>query len=159
MNGGRPGSRNIGPTTKNPTLRKADPLRLDVPTLAAVAPIVWAKWGATFLEGLRQASLDAADGLAFEAMNTDRGIRTLLVVCTTSRAQIQTLEQALGLGVVARPADWETYSVAEMFFKTERGAGLSHQEQRDGNARTSLVLCATRPQSIRTLERLFDLPA
>lgn len=130
-----------------------------MPTLAAIAPIIWAKWGATFLEALRQSSLDAADGLAFEAMNSDRGIRTLLIVCTTNRAQIQTLEQALALNVVTRPADWDTYSAAEMIFRTEKGTGLGHQERRDGNARTALVLCATRPESVRTIEKLFDLPA
>ena len=127
--------------------------------LDAIAPIIWAKWGGMFLEVLRQASLDAADGLAFEAMNTGQGIRTLLIVCTTNRVQIQTLEQALGLNVVARPADWHSYSVAEMIFKTEKGSGLGHQERLDGEDRTALVVCATRPQSIRTIEKLFDLPA
>ena len=130
-----------------------------MPKLDALAPIIWAKWGATFLEVLRQASLDAADGLAFEAMNTEGGIRTLLIVCTTNRAQIRTLEEALGLGVVTRPADWHSYSVAEMIFKAEKGSGLGHQERLDGNARTALVLCATRPGSVRTLEELCDLPA
>lgn len=144
---------------QNPTLRKANPLRLDVPTLDAVAPIVWAKWGAIFLEDLRQAALEAADGLAFEAMNTEAGIRTLLVVCTTDPVQIRTIEQALGLTVVARPADWNTYSVAEMIFRTEKRTGLGHQERRDGAGRTALVLCATRPEAVRTLERLCELPA
>ena len=129
-----------------------------MPKFDAVAPILWAKWGATFLEALRQSSLEAADGLTFVALNSDRGVRTLLVVCTTHRVQIQTLEQALGLGAVARPTDWEIYSVAEMIFKTERGTGLGHREQRDRDGRTALILCATRPESVRTLERLFDLP-
>ena len=127
--------------------------------LATIAPIIWAKWGATFLEGLRQASLEAADGLAFEAMNTEAGIRTLLVVCTTDPVQIRTIEQALGLTVVARPADWLTYSVAEMIFRAEKGSGLNHQEKREANARTALVLCATRPETVRALEALCDLPA
>ena len=130
-----------------------------MPKLAAIASIIWAKWGTTLLETLRQESLDAADGLAFVAMNSDQGVRTLLVVCTTDRARIQTIEKALDLHAVARPADWENYSAAEMVFKTEKGSGLSHQEQRDANGRTSLVLCATRPSSVRTVEKLFDLPA
>lgn len=129
-----------------------------MPDLAAIAPILWAKWGATFLESLRQEALEAADGLAFRALNTEGGTRTLLVVCTTNRAQIQALEAALGLNVVAHPADWESYSVAEMVFKTEKRGGLSHQEQRDAAGRTSLVLCATRPGSVRTLEARFNLP-
>ena len=126
--------------------------------LADIASILWVKWGGTFLEALREESLEAADGLAFVAMNTEGGIRTLLVVCTTDRAQIQAVEEALGLDVVARPVDWETYSVAEMIFKTEKKNGLSHQERRDGSGRTALVLCATRPSSVRKLEELFDLP-
>ena len=129
-----------------------------MPKLDAIAPILWAKWGGTFLEALREESLEAVDGLAFRAMNTEGGIRTLLVVCTTNRAQVQTLEEALGLNVVARPADWKTYSAAEMIFKTEKRDGLSHQELRDGSGRTALVMCATRPESVRTLEKLFDLP-
>ena len=130
-----------------------------MPKLDAIAPILWAKWGATFLEGLRQASREAADGLAFEAMNSEAGIRTLLIVCTTTLAQIQALEQTLALGVVARPANWERYSVAEMIFKTERGTGLGHQERREGNGRAALVLCATRPEAVRRLEELCELPA
>ncbi len=129
-----------------------------MPKLDAIAPIIWAKWGSTSLDALRQETLDAADDLAFRAMNSDGGIRTLLVVCTTNRAQIQIIEEALKLNVVARPADWENYSAAEMVFKTEKKGGLSHQELRDDKGRTSLVLCATRPESVRTLEKLFDLP-
>ena len=128
-----------------------------MPKLDAIAPIIWAKWGGVFLEALRQAASNAADGLAFEAMNSDAGVRTLLVVCTTDPARIQTLEGALRLAAVARPADWETYSVAEMIFKTEKGGGLGHQEQRDRGGRTALILCATRPESVRTLEGLCDL--
>ena len=130
-----------------------------MPKLDAIAPILWAKWGLVFLEELRQEALEAADGLAFRAMNTDAGIRTLLIVCTTDRAQIHTAEEALGLRAVAWPADWETYSAAEMVFKTEKGSGLGHQELRDANGRTALALCATRPESVRTLEKLCDLPA
>lgn len=130
-----------------------------MPRLDAIAPIIWVKWGDTFLKGLREEALNAFDGLAFRAMNSDEGMRTLLIVCTTNRAQIRTLEEALGLNVVARPADWENYSAAEMIFKTEKGSGLGHQELRDADGRTSLVLCATRPEPVRTLETLFDFPA
>ena len=126
--------------------------------LDAIASILWAKWGGTSLEALRQEALDAADGIAFRAMNSEGGIRTLLIVCTTQRARIQAVEEALGLKVVARPTDWENYSAAEMIFKTEKGSGLGHQELRDDNGRTSIVLCATRPELVRTLEKLFDLP-
>ena len=130
-----------------------------MPNLAEIAPILWARWGTTFLETLRQEAVDAADGLAFVAMNTAAGIRTLLVVCTTDPARLRAVEEALELPAVTRPADWETYSAAEMIFKTEKKHGLGHQEQRDGSGRTALVLCATRPASVRTLEKLFDLPA
>ena len=130
-----------------------------MPTLAVIAPIIWAKWGDTFLDALRQEAMDAADGLAFRALNSAAGSRTLLVVCTVNRAQLQAVEEALALGVVARPADWRKYSAAEMVFKTERGRGLGHQEQRDAAGRTALVLCATCADAVQTLERLFDLPA
>ena len=130
-----------------------------MPKLDSIAPIIWAKWGGTTLKILHEEALDAADGLAFRAMNSEAGIRTLLVVCTTNRAQIKTCEEALGLDVITRPADWENYSAAEMIFKTEKGAGLGHQERRDADERTALVLCATRPGSVRTLEALCDLPA
>lgn len=126
--------------------------------LDAIAPIIWAKWGTTFLEDLRQETLDAADSLAFRAMNSEGGIRMLLAVCTTNLSQIQTIEEALELNVVARSADWASYSVAEMIFKAEKASGLGHQERRDGNVRTSLVLCATRPASVQMIEKLFDLP-
>ncbi len=129
-----------------------------MPKLDAIAPILWAKWGTVFLETLRQEALEAADGLAFRAMNTEAGIRTLLIVCTTDRARIHTAEEALGLNVVRQPADWDTYSGAEMVFKTEKGSGLGHQELRDESSRSALVLCATRSESVRTLEEFFDLP-
>lgn len=130
-----------------------------MPKLDAIAPIIWAKWGDTFLEVLRQEALDTDDGLAFRAMNSELGIRTLLIACTTHPATIQTIEEALGLNAVAHPADWKSYSAAEMIFRTEKRSGLGHQEMRDGNGRTALVLCATRPESVQTLEKLFDLPA
>ena len=130
-----------------------------MPKLDTIASILWAKWGTTFLETLLQECLDAADRLAFRAMNSEGGIRTLLVVCTTDHAQIQTLAAALKLAVVARPADWASYSVAEMIFKTEKKNGLSHQERWAGTGRTALVLCATRPTTVRTLEEMFDFPA
>ena len=149
---------NVQKIAKSPDVASDHVLRLDMPKLDAIAPIIWAKWGATFLEGLRQESRDAADGLAFRAMNSGGGVRTLLIVCTTNGAQIQAIEEAVGLNVVARPADWNTYSVAEMIFKTEKGSGLSHQELCNANGRTSLVLCATRPESVRTIEELCDLP-
>ncbi len=129
-----------------------------MPKLDAIAPIIWAKWGCTFLEALRQECLSAADGLAFRAMNTEAGIRTLLIVCTTNSAQIQVIEGALQLSAVARPTDWGSYSVAEMIFKTERGTGLGHRELRDERGRTALVLCATRREEIQKLEKLCDLP-
>lgn len=126
--------------------------------LDAIASILWAKWGTTSLEILRQEALEADDGLAFRALNSEAGIRTLLTICTTDRNQILALEQALELNPVTRPVDWRAYSVAEMVFKTEKKSGLGHQEQRDGAGRTVLVLCATRPEPVKTLERLFDLP-
>lgn len=129
-----------------------------MPELAAIAPILWAKWGTVFLETLRQEALEVDDGLAFRAMNTEAGIRTLLIVCTINRAQIQEIEAASILGATARPTDWKTHSVAEMTFKTEKRGGLSHQELSDANGRTAIVLCATRPAAVRTLEKLFDLP-
>ena len=133
-------------------------MHLGLPNLADLAPILWAKWGNVFLETLRQEARDAADGLAFRAVNDQEGVRTLLVVCTTDRAQIRTAEEALSLGAVTRPVDWGHYSVAEIVLKTDKGSGLSHQEQRDSNGRTALVLCATRPASVQKLEGLFDLP-
>ena len=129
-----------------------------MPKLDALAPIIWAKWGSTWLEGLRQEAQDAADGLAFRAMNSEGGVRTLLIVCTTDHARIQAVGAALALHVPARPADWATYSAAELIFKTEKGSGLGCQERRDGDGRTALALCATHPETVRTLEELFDLP-
>ena len=129
-----------------------------MPTLAAIAPIIWAKWGNVFLEALRQKARDAADSLAFLALNSEAGVRTLLVVCTTDHARLRAIEGILSLGAVPRPADWGRYSVAEMVFKTEKGSGLGHQELRDERGRTALVLCATRPKAVKTLEELFDLP-
>ncbi len=129
-----------------------------MPKLDAVAPIIWAKWGGTSLEILRQEASAAADGLAFRAMNSEGGVRTLLIICTTHHAQIQAIEQALPLKVIARPADWENYSAAEMVFKTEKGSGLGHQDLYDGRGRTALVVCATRPEGVRSLEKLCDLP-
>ena len=123
-----------------------------------VAPIIWAKWGSTSLEVLRLNASNAPDGLSFEAMNSDAGIRTVLVVCTTRPAQIQVAEEALALQVVARPVEWRSYSVAELIFRTEKRGCLSHQELRDGSNRTALVLCATRPEAVQMLERLCDLP-
>lgn len=128
-----------------------------MPKLESIAPIIWAKWGSTFLESLRQEALDADDGLAFRAMNSEGGERMLLIVCTTDRARIQTVEAALGLNAVVWPVDWESYSVAEMIFKTEKKNGLGHRELRDAHGRTALVLCATRLESMRSIEKLFDL--
>ncbi len=127
-------------------------------TFTAIAPIIWAKWGDTFLETLRQEALDAADGLAFRALNSPAGMRTLLVACTTDPTRVQAIKQALALDLVRRPADWESYSAAEMVFKTEKGGGLGHQEQRDAAGRIALALCATRSAAVQTLERLLDLP-
>ena len=125
--------------------------------LDAIAPIIWAKWGGTFLEAMSQGALDAPDGLAFEAVNSETGVRVVLVVCTTNDAQIQAAEKVPGLGVAARSVEWKTYSVAELIFRTEKRGGLGHQERRDGDGRTSLVLCATRPEAVQSLEKLFDL--
>src|ERR1700733_5880538 len=121
-----------------------------MPTLIAIAPIIWAKWGGLFLETLRQEASAAADDLSFRAMNSETGIRTLLVVCTTNRNQA--IEEALRLNTVTRLVDWENYSVAEMVFKTEKGSGFGHQERCDDHA--ALVLCATRPTFVQSLEQL-----
>ena len=153
------GSPGVHPATKTFGHAENHLLRLDMPKLDAIAPIIWAKWGGTFLEGLRLEALDSADGLAFRAMNSDQGVRTLLIVCTINPARVQNLEETLKLSMAARPVDWENYSAAEMIFKTEKGTGLGHQELRDVNGGTALVLCATRPSSVRTVEKLFDLPA
>lgn len=128
-----------------------------MPRLDAIAPIIWAKWGGAALEALRQAALEAADGLAFEAMNSDAGVRTILVVCTTDPTQVQAIAQALPPGTNARPVDWTNYSVAEMIFKTEKGVGISHQEHRDGNGKTAVIVCATRPGALRRLEECCNL--
>ena len=126
--------------------------------LTAIAPIIWAKWGGVYLEALRQEATDAPDGLAFQAMNSEAGIRTVLVVCTTDGKQVQAAEEALALQDVARPVEWQSYSVAELIFRTEKRGGLSHQALLDGNGSASLALCATRPEAVKALEKLFDLP-
>lgn len=134
-------------------------MHIGLPNLGEFAPILWAKWGNVFLETLRQEARDAADELAFRAVNDQAGIRTLLVVCTTDPARIEAVTAALSLRGTTRPVDWERYSVAEAILKTDKGRGLSHQEQRDSRGRSALVLCATRPAFVKTLEELFDLPA
>lgn len=146
------------PSTNKSDYQQGNLLRLVMSKLDAIASIIWAKWGDTFLASLHQEALSAADGLALRAMNSDGGIRTLLLVCTTNRDYIQASEEALHLNMVSRPVDWQKYSVAEMIFKTEKSGGISHQEMRDGIGRASLVICATRSASVRTIETLFDLP-
>ena len=91
-------------------------------------------------------------------MNDEGGIRTLLAVCTTDPARIQSITTALGPTVQARSFDWKSYSVAQMIFRTEKRGGVTQQEWRDGSAPPTLVVCATRPESVRTVEKLCDLP-
>ena len=110
-----------------------------MPKLDDIAAILWTKWGTTYLETLRQEASEAADGLAFRAMNTQGGIRTLLVVCTTDGARIKAVEETAGLGAVAHPVDWESYSAAEMVIKTEKRGGFrapgTAGRQRENRAR------------------------
>ena len=91
-------------------------------------------------------------------MNTVGGIRTLLTICTTNRAQVQTIAKSLAPNVLVCSANRKTYSVAEMIFRTEKRRVLAQQELCDESGRTALVLCATRPESVRTLEKLCGLP-
>ena len=128
-----------------------------MPKLDAIAPIIWAKWGGIFLEALRQEAMDAPDSLAFQAMNSEAGIRTVLVVCTADSKQVQVAEETLSLRAETRSVEWQSYSVAEWIFRAEKRGGLSHQTLRDGRGRTFLALSATRPKAVQALERLFDL--
>lgn len=100
------------------------------------------------------------NGTAFESIRVDKGSRGFLIVCATGEHEISLIEQTFSLQDDPLPGDdWNTTTLFKMALDTERGVGLSYQEMRGPrNERSAIILCATRPEKIRTLETAFTLP-
>jgi hypothetical protein len=124
------------------------------------------RWQKKSLEDFRRESERELNGTLFESIraeNAEQGSRRLLlVVCTTGEHQISLVEKALDLEpdfFDEPPQSWETQSMFDLASDTEAGLGLSYQEQCNASGkRTAIILCATRPEKIAMLEKLFNLP-
>ncbi|HEX4638988.1 MAG TPA: hypothetical protein VH170_05835 [Chthoniobacterales bacterium] len=121
------------------------------------------RWRKITLSDFKAAAERELNGSAFESIRTDSRTgrkRIFLIVCATGAHEIGLIEKSLDLQPDPELwLSWEDQSLFDLAFHTEMGVGLSYQDQRDANGkRTAIIICATRPASIRLLEQLFLLP-
>lgn len=114
------------------------------------------QWGNKTLSEFRGKALLEANGTAFESLRAQEGQRVIILMCLTESKQMEIIEAVMDFGGQS-PVDWDTYTLGHLALDSVKGGGSCYHEKCEpsGN-RVSLVLCATSPEAIRTLESIFN---
>ncbi len=117
------------------------------------------QWGNKTLEDLRQDALREQNGIVFESIRAENGPRIILLVCVSDPDKLPVFERGLHLPKTRSPVDWTTTSIGSTFCKIGPSAGLRYEDLRDETGTlTALTLFASDPESVNTLEKLFQFP-
>ncbi len=117
------------------------------------------QWGTKTLNSFREEAKLEKIGTAFESLRGEGGQRLMVVMCLTAADQIAIIEKVMDLSEEAPPADWNSLTLAEMAIRTSKSQGLSYEDLFDASGkRISITLCATAPESMGILQRLFSFP-
>ena len=116
------------------------------------------EWDTQTLTALRKQSLLETTGIASASLPAgavSRQIR-ILAVCLTNSEQMDMLEKVMDLSGNTPPADWDQLTLAELARRTASSQGLSYEIlSAPTGARIAITLCATTPEMVGILVRLF----
>lgn len=114
------------------------------------------QWGTKTLSALRKQSLLESNGTSFDSLRTSNGQRLIIILCLTKSEQMSILEKVMDLSEDVPPADWDKLTLAELAVRTLQADGLSYEDLHDPSGkRISITLCATTPEMVGLLERIF----
>jgi len=114
-------------------------------------------WSQKTLEDVRAEAVLAATGIAFDAVRLADGQRIAMVVCVTDMDQIARVVRVLGMELGEDAPDWGALTLAALGILSCERATLIFEPCFDEYKRCSaLALIAATPDSIRTLDVIFD---
>lgn len=112
--------------------------------------------GSKSLSEFRKDALRELNGTAYVSFGQEK--RLILMMCITSPDQLHLVDNLFDIVPDSETMDWGSTTMAEIIIRTAMGMGFSYEEQRNKNGnRTSLLLCATNPESIALLENTFEI--
>jgi hypothetical protein len=117
------------------------------------------RWGGTTMAEFRDEAVLEDNGTLYDSVRVQDGPRIILMICVTNPEQIAIVEKAFKLDEEMPVKDWTAHTLVEWIFHTVQGVGLSYEDLHDAyGKRTAVLLCATRPESVRVLETFFKMP-
>ena len=120
------------------------------------------RWATRTLEAFRREAEKELNGTAYEAIRPSTagkdGPRLFLVVCVTGKYELSLVETSFKFTDEGACKDWDTYTLADMLLDTESQGGLSYQGLVRDSKRVAVALCASRPDKVKILETLFQMP-
>ena len=134
----------------------------DFDDLMRLAGEVTSRWSHKTLADLRAEAEKEINGTVFEsfrASNVEQGLspRFGLVVCVTGEHELSRVEKIFNFVDDGASGDWNAYSLASMWVDSYQTDGMGYQDlYRDGKL-VAVALCASHPQTIATLERVFGM--
>lgn len=125
-----------------------------------MAYLLQERWGSKTLGELRSQALIEKTGLMFDAVREAQGRRLVLAMCVTGFNEVAMLSKVFEFNLTGPAKNWENFTLLEMCMRNMAGGGgLCFELHKDSDGVTSaLVLMATDPKSMATLEKIFTLP-
>ncbi len=112
--------------------------------------------GSKSLSEFQKEAFRELNGTAYLAFCQEK--RLILVLCITSPDQLYLVDNIFNIVPDPETIDWDTTTLAEIIIHTAMGVGFSYEERRNKHGdRTSLLLCATKPEAIALLEEAFKI--
>jgi hypothetical protein len=116
------------------------------------------EWGGKTLAAFRAEAVQEPSGISHELLRIEGGSREIIVVCLTGQSQMEMLGKVMDLSGDAPRGDWNSLTLCDLAVRTMKAQGLSHEDLRDASGqRIAVALCATSPEMVGLVERLFRL--
>jgi hypothetical protein len=127
-----------------------------------IAEGVSKRWASTTLASFRLEAEKMLNGTVYEAIrpstNGKDGPRLFLILCITGRHELSLAEKIFRFAPGGLRRDWDTYTLADMLLETAGKDGLAYQDLTSGGKRIAATVCASGPEKVSLLEKLFSLP-
>lgn len=124
--------------------------------LEQAAKLIMNECGCKSISAFRKEALQELSGTAYISFGQEK--RLILMLCITSPDQLHFADNLLNIVPDSETIDWDSTTMAEIIIRTAMGKGFCYEEHRNKNGvRTSLLLCATSPESIALIEHTFEI--
>ncbi len=113
------------------------------------------RWEEKPLFNLYNEACAEKSGVAYEAIKTAENVYFMIVICITSKEEINRIEKIIDFSEDVAPSNWEDFNLANFVMQT-KGNGLTYEDIKVNGTREAIALAAT-GDGVKTLQVIYDI--